>query len=316
MKVIIIIPAYNEEKTIAEVIKDTLRATAFLNKKEVVVIDDGSSDGTVAVAKKAGADVVSHSKNLGLGSAFVTGVKETLERNGDIMVTIDADGQFNPAEIHNLVKPITNGEADFVSGSRFINRSPLKIPLIRLIGNKLMARFISLVCKKKFSDISCGFRAYSKEALLHLNLFGRFTYTHEVILNISFKNLKMKEIPIEVKYFSNRKSYLTKNLGNYILNCFKIIFQTVLDYMPLKVLGGIGIILFLVGLIFDFILLSIYLETGRFTPYISIGVFGLVLNFFGLSLFIIGLLSNMLNRIRQNQEKTLYYQKKQLYNKK
>src|SRR3989344_7787053 len=246
MKLIFIIPAYNEEKTVAQVIRGIPSVVPGIAKKEIVVVNDGSFDGTAKVAKEAGAEVVSHIKNLGLGVVFSTGIKEALLRGGDLMLTIDADGQFNPKDISKLIQPIVNSEADLVLGSRFMGKSPrLTLTGIKLIGNKLMSKFISMVCGQKFFDVSCGLRAYSREALLNLNIFGKFTYTQEVILNLSFKNLTIKEVPISAEYFPERVSYITGNLNKYIFNSLKIIFRTILDYLPIRFFGGLGAIFFL-----------------------------------------------------------------------
>ncbi|MFQ6084431.1 MAG: glycosyltransferase family 2 protein [Candidatus Aminicenantia bacterium] len=119
MKLIIFIPAYNEEKTIASVIQRIPRHIPKISEKEIIVVDDGSTDNTAKVAKEAGAEIISHSENRGLGVAFSTGVKEALSRKADIMVTIDADGQFDPREISKLLKPILGERTNVVLGSRF-----------------------------------------------------------------------------------------------------------------------------------------------------------------------------------------------------
>lgn len=314
MKLVIIIPAYNEEKTISSVIKSIPQDIPGILEKEIIVIDDGSIDSTAEASKKTGAKVISHLQNKGLGVAFSTGVKEALLRKTDLMVSIDADGQFDPRDILQLIQPVKNDKADFVSGSRFMNKSPIVgIPKIKLFGNKLLAKFISLVCGQKFTDVSCGFRAYSKEALLNLNLFGTFTYTQEAILNLSFKGLRMKEIPISVKYFPQRTSRMTKDLGEYVFKAAKIIFRTILDYKPLKFLGWIGAVVFLAGLILDVAMIYIFFQTNQFTPYKYIGILGLILNIFGLFLFVIGLIADILNRIRRIQEGIFYYQKRKFY---
>ena len=314
MKLVIIIPAKNEEGTIGGVVRGVPREILGITEKEIIVVDDGSIDKTAEVAKESGAQVVSHSQNKGVGAAFSTGVKEALSRKADLVLVIDADGQFDPTEIPKLTQPILDNKADFVLGSRFTKGvSTAQVPKIKLFGNKIMARFISFISSKTLFDVSCGFRAYSKEALLRLNLFGKFTYTQETILNLCFKDLKAIEVPITVKYFPGRKSDITDNLFNYIIQAMKIIFRTIIDYKPMKFFGGLGIFLFSIGLILDVIMLYILFRTGQFSPNISIGVSGLVFNAFGLAFFVIGLVADMLNRVRQNQERMLYYQKKKLY---
>lgn len=292
---LVIIPAYNEEKTISKVISQIPKGF------KIVVIDDGSTDNTAKVKAK----VISHKKNRGVGVAFQTGVKYALKSKADIMVTIDADGQFNPKDIPKLIKPILEDEADFVTASRYGN-----IPKLKLWGNKQMARIISWLIKEKFSDVSCGFRAYNREALLNLNLFGEFTYTQETFLDLSFKRLRIKEVPIKVKYFKDRKSRVYKNSFNYAINALKIILRTVRDYRPLKFFGSIGLSIFTAGFILDVWMLIYYLSAGGFTPYKVIGLTGITLNIIGFLIIILALLSDMLYRIRINLERIIYYNKK------
>lgn len=314
MKLVIIIPAYNEEKTINSVVKGIPSNVPGISDIKIIVVDDGSADSTSDLAKSAGALVISHDKNKGLGIAFQTGVKAALKLRADIMVSIDADSQFNALDIPRLIQPILENKADFVSGSRFMaGASTPNIPKTRLIGNKIINRFISLAANRKFTDVSCGFRAYSKETLLWLNLFGKFTYTQEVILNLNFKNLRMAEVPITAQYFKERKSHISGSLFKYCLRASKIILRTIIDYKPLKFFGGSGALLFVLGLVFDIIMFSIFLKTGQFTPYKFVGIAGVIFNVFGLFLFIIGVVGELLNRLRQNQERIVYYLKKKYY---
>jgi len=136
------------------------------------------------------------------------------------MVTVDGDGQFPTSEIPKLIEPILNKEADFVTASRFLREEdyPENISMTRLWGNKQVARIISLLVGRKFYDVSCGFRAYSKEALLNLNLFGQFTYTQEVFIDLAMKGLVIKEVPIQgIRYFKGRtkRSRVFKGAFNY-----------------------------------------------------------------------------------------------------
>ena len=315
VKILIFLPAYNEEKNIIKVIKDIYSVFGNSNRFGVLVVDDGSTDKTAEkVRMETSASIISIPKNLGLGNAFSIGVQESLKRRVDIMVSMDSDGQFDALDIQRIIKPIAESKIDFVSGSRFQKGFlPAKMPAVKIIGNQIMARFISWVSEKKFTDVSCGFRAYSKESLLYLNLFGKFTYTQEVILNLSFKGLEMAEIPIKVKYFPQRKSLISDNLLIYCYNTLKIIFRTISDYKALKFFGRIGIFLFFIGVILDIVMLNIFFDTGQFTPYKFVGIFGLIFNILGLILLILGIVADMLRRIRENQERMIYYLKKRIY---
>ncbi len=315
MKLIILIPAYNEEDAIGSVINKIPDDIFGIDEKEIVVINDGSSDNTASNSKGAGAQVFSHQENKGVGIAFRTGIEQSLIRKADLVVTIDGDGQFNPSDISELIKPVIKKEADFVTASRFLKKEfiPFNMPKIKIWGNKIVSRIVSFLVGKKFYDVTCGFRAYSKEAILNLNLFGDFTYTQETFLDLSFKQLKIKEIPIRVQYFSDRKSRVTKSLLKYIFQVFKIILKTLRDYKPLKFFGSIGIFIFLLGIFADVYIFIYFLKTGFFTPYKFLAFIGGFLNALGVGIFILGLVADMLLRLRKNQEKLLYYQKKKFY---
>ena len=315
MKLIIIIPAYNEEDSIKSVIKGIPQNINGITEKEVIVIDDGSADNTRLAAEEAGVFVISHKENQGVGAVFQTGIREALKRGADIVVNIDGDGQFDSADIFKLIEPILKNEADLVTGSRFVSKEfiPKDMPKIKIWGNKMLSMVISWLINKRFYDVTCGFRAYSKEAALNLNLFGKFTYTQETFLELSFKGLRVMEVPLKVQYFPKRKSRMTQNLLSYIWQIFKIILRTFRDYKPLKFFGTIGFLIFLAGLCLDIFILMYYLETGSFTPYKSVAFMGGFLNAMGMGIFILGLVADMLLRIRMNQEKMLYFQKKKLY---
>lgn len=311
MKLVIFIPALNEEKTIAQVIQSIPRLKEF-EKQEVIVVNDGSSDNTEQEAKRAGASVYSHKYNKGLGPAFQAGVEKAIEAKADVMVTLDADGQFPVDQIFDLVRPILHQHADMVTGTRFKNKHfiPEHIGITKFIGNKVIAWMISKLIGEKFSDVSCGFRAYSSEALLKINLYGKFTYTQEVFIDLAVKNLRIAEVPVKVKYFKGRKSRIFKSGINYASKSLWIIFRTYRDFAPLKVFGTIGVLLFIVGLGFDFALIRHYILYQVFTPYVFSGFFGGFLNILGLSFVVVGLITDMLVRIRMNQENILYHLKK------
>ncbi|MFC1701119.1 glycosyltransferase family 2 protein [Patescibacteria group bacterium] len=318
MKLIINIPAYNEEKTIVEVIKNIPSRIEGIDNIEIVVVDDGSIDNTVKrVQSETNGLVISHGQNKGVGVAFHTGVDYALKHRADILVNIDADSQFNPLDVAKIIQPILDNQADFITGSRFINKQFIPgMPGIKLWGNKKVAGLISRLINKKFYDVSCGFRAFNKEALLNLNLFGQFTYTQEVFLDLSFKGLRIKEVPINVRYFVNRQSRVYKGAFHYAINILKIILKTMRDYRPLKFFGTIGFVVFLSGLFFDFFIIIFFIQTGAFTPHKWVGFMGIFLNIIGLIILVLALVIDMLYRVRMNQEKILYYQKKKFYSSK
>ncbi|MFH1367089.1 MAG: glycosyltransferase family 2 protein [Patescibacteria group bacterium] len=317
MKLLILVPAFNEEKTVGPVIKNIPEKIEGVDNIEILVIDDGSQDTTKEKALEAGGQVVSFSENRGLSFVFQKGAQEALERKADIMVNIDADGQFKSEDIPRLVEPIIKGEADLVTASRFMDTKIIpKMPWLKKWGNAAVSRIISLSTRKKFYDVSCGFRAYSREALLNLNLFGRYTYTHETILNLAFKNLVIKEIPLEIRGEREfGESKIAGSLWRYGYQISNTIFRTILDYRPLKYFGWTGITFFILGLLFDIIIFIRLLIVGAVSPYKTLGFIGLALNLFGLLLIIVGLLADMINKVRTTQERSLYLEKKRIYQK-
>jgi len=315
MKLTIVIPALNEAKTIGSVIQSIPRNIPSISDIQIIVIDDGSQDETAKISLNHGATVIKHEKNLGLGRTFKEGLEKSMQLKADIMVTIDADNQFDPQEIPQLIKPIIENKSDFVTGTRFAkNQSPPKsMPFIKKWGNKKLAAIISFASNQKIHDVSCGFRAYSKEAMLNLNLFGSFTYTQETILDLAYKKLRIKEVPITVKYFDDRISRVANSIIRYALRSGSIIIRTVKDYRPLAFFGSLGIIIFTLGLFFDIALLIYFFQTRTFSPYKAFGFLGAFLNAIGVLVVFIAILSDQIDKIRINQEKLLYFEKLRKY---
>lgn len=314
MYLIIIIPCLNEENTIFRVIQSIPRFFPGITKIEVLVIDDGSTDNTVKEAAKAGAFVISHKRNMGVGTSFHTGIEACIKKGADIVVNMDGDGQFDPNDIEKLVTPILNNEADCVTASRFKDKKFYpKMPFIKKWGNIQMARLISFLTGKKFYDVSCGFRAYSKETILRMNLFGKFTYTQETFLDLAFKDIEIKEVPIKVRGEREfGKSRVASSIFKYAVNTSKIILRAFKDYKPLKFFSFLGSISLLMGFVLGIFFIHYYVSTGRFTGQLWAGFSAGFLVLFSFLFFLTGLLGDMLVRIRNNQERLLYFEKLKL----
>lgn len=313
MKLIIYMPAFNEEENIQKVITSLPQNLENIDSIQRLVIDDGSTDMTAALAIEHGARVIMHNRNRGVGAAFHSAIEFALENEADIFVAIDADGQFDPAEINPLIKPILVENANLVVGNRFSLGMPENMPRIKYWGNKFVAQLVSSVSGQNFSDVSCGFRAYNREALLRLNVFAQFTYTHETILSLAFQGLKIVEQPIQVKYHPERKSRVANSILHYALQTSKIILRVMLDYRPMRVFGALGSVLISIGIICELFLFAHYFIVGGFSPYKSVGFVGLGFVIFGLLVLLIALIADMLNRVRINQDKLLYELKKMRY---
>ncbi len=318
LKLCVMIPAYNEEASIRGVIEGIPRKIDGVDCIEVLVIDDGSTDSTVQIAKDAAVDkIISHFTNKGLGVAFRHGLEASLERGADIIVSIDADGQFDPKDIPKLIKPILNNKADFVTTSRFLNKSlEPDMPFIKKFGNKILTKILNIITKQNFTDTQCGFRAYSKETALKLNTFGNFTYTQEVFINLVEKELRIKEIPLRVVYKDDRKSRVFKNPLSYAIKVTMIIIRVLRDYKPLKFFGIPGLFIFGIGFLSGLFMFVRYILTGRTSPYQSLILFSMVMLILGFLIIILALVVDMIGRQRKLQEEILYYNKLKIYDKK
>jgi glycosyltransferase involved in cell wall biosynthesis len=312
MKLVVQIPALNEEITIADVIKRIPKQFDGVDEIQVLVVDDGSTDNTAQLAREVGAIVVSHETCKGVGAAFRTGVSKSSELNADVIVTIDADGQFDPNDISKVIAPVINGSADFVTASRFMDEDLAPVmPKAKRFGNDMIAHWLSSMIKKKFFDVSCGFRAYSRNAYLRLMLLGDFTYTHETFLTLAFNRLRIEEVPVKIRGVREHgKSRVASNLFNYGWRAATIILKTYRDYRPLRFFGMLSAVAFLVSVCFFGFLMSVKITTGMFTPHKWSGVVGLMFLIGAFSLFFIGMVADMLDRIRVAQDETLFRVKK------
>lgn len=308
----IIIPVYNEQDKIKTVVSSIPQHFEGIDIRYVVVVDDGSSDGTMS--ELAGLDVIiiKHKKNFGLGKTFRDGLKKALELGCDYMVNIDGDGQFDPQDISKLLAPIIGGKSDFVLASRFKDPNLIpQMPRVKYWGNVAVAKIISWTLGEEYKDVSCGFRAYNREAMLRINLFGSFTYTQETILDLGSKGLRIEEVGVPVKYFKERKSRIASSILRYAWRSLKIILRTVRDYKPMKFFGILGTIFFSIGMLLEIGLVVFYYMTHTFSPFKFVGFIGAFLNILGVVIFFLGLIADMLYRIRMNQEELLYGQKKE-----
>lgn len=316
MKLIVNIPAFNEEKKIGETIKKIPRSFHEIDEVFVQVIDDGSHDQTVEAAKTAGADFVfSHNVNRGVGIAFRTAVEKAMKNGADIMVSIDADGQFNSQDIEKIIDPIIRKKADMVSADRFGEHRAKNMPRTKYWLNRLAAFIIGKFLNTRINDLTCGFRAYNRETLLRLNLPGNFTYTQEVIIDALGKNLKVKWIPVEVTYFDERKSRVVKSIWNYVNNSFQIILKAIRDVRPMKFFGIPGLIIILFSLIFFVYFLIGYFQDFKITPYRNVLILSITLFLIGLQFFVFALIADMIKSSRKLTEDLMYLIRKEKYKK-
>lgn len=217
MRLAIIIPAFNEEPVIGDVVNSLPSFMIGVEEIIPIVIDDGSRDDTALMATKAGAVVLRHPINLGVGSATQTGFIAARKLAVDLTVTMDADGQHSAENLAVLVQPILNGQVDVVFGNRFINLASM--PLNRRFGNRLLSFITFMAAGINIADSQCGFRAYSKKALESIILHQRgYEVCSEIIYEVSRCKLKFTQIPVNTIYnkFTHKKSQDFSNAFNII----------------------------------------------------------------------------------------------------
>ena len=246
MKLIVQIPAYNKETTIAQTLRDIPKKIDGISSIETLVIDDGSSDNTVEVARKGGASHVLQLKtHRGLSAAFIAGIDSALRLGADIIVNTDADNQYLGADIARLVSPIVRGTAEVVIGDREVSKSPHMSPFKRAL-QRLGSWSVGLASGVRVSDATSGFRAFSRDAAMQINVFNPFTYTLETIIQSGNRNLGVQSVPVRTNPPS-RPSRLYRGLGTYLRKSVATIFRIYTLYKPLKTFFLIGTLLILAG---------------------------------------------------------------------
>ncbi len=292
LKVIIGIPAFNEEKNIAAII-------VKLKKKydSILVCDDGSSDMTESIALSLGVTVVKHSKNLGYGAAIKTIFNEARKLDGDILVTFDADGQHQISEIDSVLTPLFENKADIVIGSRFLG-STKNLPKYRKFGIKTITSLTNTVTGSNLSDSQSGFRAYSKKVLSEIfPTESGMGISTEILIKSLKKQMKILEVPITISYENNSHSQVPISHGaSVILSTIK----HVAIERPLLYYGITGLCFLIVGLIFGGWTIQIYSESGSVTTNIAlVGIGGVIL---GTVLLITGtILYSIVNVVREKR---------------
>jgi len=293
MKVVITIPAYNEEKTIGNVI-DNIKSVMGEAKHEyqIIVVDDGSKDSTAEIAKKTGVVVYSHPKNYGLAEAFKTEMQKCLDLGADVIVHTDADGQYLPKEIPSLIKEVEKG-ADLVLGSRFKGKIE-SMPLIKKLGNRAFSRVISQITKVKITDAQTGFRAFTKDVAKKIDIISNYTYTQEQIIKAIRKKFKIKEVPV---YFAKRdgKSRLIANPFKYAIRVWISIFRIYRDYEPLKFFGLFGGLFLMIGFIIGLWFIYLHFTTG-IAGHLGLLFLMIILITMGIQITLFGFLADMVKK--------------------
>lgn len=309
MKLVVVSICKDEAETIGRLLDLIPKSIDGIRKIEKWVIDDGSTDNTSGIAKEHGALVISDGMTKKLAFRFREVIDLALERGADILVNIDGDLQFNPLDIPKLVAPIVEDNADFVAADRFTNpdtgvaEQPENMPSGKYYGNKVGAWVTGKLSGHKFNDVTCGFRAYNRKALLALNINGTHTYTQETFQVLAMKRMRIVALPVVVKYYPGRKSRVVTSIPSYVALSAINILRSYRDFAPLRFFGWLGFIPALIGIPSLIFTVVHYFVTGDFSPYKFIGFLGIYMVTLSLVLWAIGLLADMQVRLLNNQEK-------------
>lgn len=292
MKLIIQIPCYNEAETLQIALNDLPKEIEGIDEIEYLIINDGSSDDTVRVAKEWGINyVVNFRRNKGLAKGFMAGLDACLKNGADIIVNTDADNQYCGADIETIVRPILEGKADIVIGERPIDSiehfSPLKKKLQHL-GSWVVRK----ASKTDIPDAPSGFRAMSREAAMQLNVVNEYTYTLETIVQAGRNKMAIISVPIRTNA-ELRKSRLFHNMFGYIKKSMLTIIRAYIMYKPLKFFSIVGSIPFIVGLLICFRYLY-FIFTGTAGGHVQSLILASTLLMLGFMTFIVGLQADVI----------------------
>ncbi|MCB9436577.1 MAG: glycosyltransferase family 2 protein [Anaerolineales bacterium] len=310
MKLIIQIPCLNEAATLPQTLADLPKQIEGIDTIEWLIIDDGSTDDTVQVAREHGVHhIVQHTGNKGLAKAFQSGINGCLQYGADIIVNTDGDNQYPGRYISDLVQPILQNKADMVIGERPIQDIPHFSRTKKLLQN-VGSGVVRYVSGTSIPDAPSGFRALSREAALRLTILTNYTYTLETIIQASHKNLTVTSIPIQTNP-KTRESRLIKSMSRYVLRSGATIIWLFLLYRPLRTFSYLALPFVLLGLTLwgRYGVLLVMGEGGRGANVQSITV-GAALLIIGFMIFLIGLLGNLIAINRRLHEETLYHLKK------
>ncbi|OKH25270.1 glycosyl transferase [Hydrococcus rivularis NIES-593] len=297
MKLIIQIPCYNEEATLGLTLSQLPRQIPGIDRVEWLIINDGSFDRTVEVAKACGVDhIVNFDHNQGLAKAFMAGIEACLLAGADIIVNTDADNQYCADDIPKLIEPILAGTAEIVVGARPIQDIKHFSPVKKFL-QKLGSWVVRIASRTDIPDAPSGFRAISRNAALQMNVFNEYTYTLETIIQAGQKGMAITSVPIRTNDYL-RPSRLVKSIPSYIQRSIVTIIRIFMTYRPLQFFMTLGSVPFSLGFILCLRWLTLYL--GIFgdspeKPRVPSLVFAAILILIGFQLWMFGLVADLMS---------------------
>lgn len=293
MKLVIQIPCYNEEATLAIALRFLPKKIEGIDEIQVLIIDDGSKDKTIEVAKNNGVEnFVIMPTNVGLARAFSAGIAKALEMGADIIVNTDADNQYCADDIEKIVRPIIEARADIVIGARPIENIK-EFSFVKKALQKLGSWVMRLVSSTKIADATSGFRAFSKDAAMQINVFDSYTYTLETIIQAKAKGLEIISVPVRVNP-ELRKSKLIKNVFDYIRRSTFTMMRMFIVYRPFRFFAIIGTLFLIPGILLGIRFLYFYMF-GSGAGHIQSLILAAVLVITGVQVGLIAVLADLLS---------------------
>lgn len=311
MKLIIQIPCYNEAQTLEVALNDLPKKIDGVDEIEYLIINDGSKDDTVDVARRWGVHyVVNFKKNRGLARGFMAGLDACLRNGADIIVNTDADNQYNGEDIEKLVRPILEGKTDIVIGARPIDETAHFSPL-----KKKLQHFGSWVVRKAsrtdIPDAPSGFRAYSREAAMRLNVTNEYTYTLETIVQAGRERIPMDSVPIRTND-ELRPSRLFSSMFGYVKKSMLTIIRTYAAYRPLAFFTLVGLVPFAAGVLLG-VRFLVFMAMGDSAGHVQSLILASTLLMLGFMTFVVGFLADTMASMRKLLEDVQQHVRKMDY---
>lgn len=292
MKLIIQIPCYNEEATLAVTLADLPRSVKGFSEVEWLVIDDGSTDRTSEVAKKAGVShIIRHPANMGLARAYMSGLAFAVEAGADVIVNTDADNQYCGKSIPDLVEPIVEGRAEMVIGARPISQIEDFSQLKKFL-QKFGSYIVRLLSQTDVVDAPSGFRAITRDVAMRLNVFTEYTYTLETIIQAGRNGIQIVSVPVSVNP-QTRPSRLVKSALSYVKRSVITMLRIFITYKPMRFFLTIGTALFIAGIAIGIRFLIFYLA-GEGTGKVQSLILAALLIGGGIQMYVVGIMSDLL----------------------
>lgn len=314
MKLIIQIPCYNEAETLEVTLNDLPKHIDGVDEIEYLIINDGSADNTVEVARNWGVHhVVDFKCNRGLAKGFQAGLDECLRQGADIIVNTDADNQYCGDDIETLIKPILDGKADIVIGERPIDQTEHFSPLKKKLQH-LGSWVVRKASQTDIPDAPSGFRAFSREAALRMNVNNEYTYTLETIVQAGRNKMAITSVPIRTNP-ELRKSRLFNSMFGYIKKSIFTIIRAYIMYRPLDFFGKLGVIPFLIGIILG-VRYLIFMAMGNGGGHVQSLLLAVALIIIGFLIWVIGIQADLISANRKLLEDIRYETKNHSFSKK